>query len=170
MTADAAEGPVSGQSRQYTTAAARELPTIRERRPSGLRRFWGSASSGGSQRAPSVASVASSAAESAPEQPWPRARKVASPGSSASSDLDSAQALTYRRPKVRARARVFPMSCLRVIVLPGARKIPSPSSSASRMQVCAKVLRSVEFFASSRSCVLKCVQCAFTSVISMPKR
>ena len=49
-----------------------------------------------------MASVASSAGESAAEQAWPRARRVTSPGSSASSDLDSAHALANRRPKVSA--------------------------------------------------------------------
>ncbi|CAL5228153.1 g11233 [Coccomyxa viridis] len=129
---DVAEGPASGQSRSYTTSATRELPTIRERRPSGLRRFWGSASSGGSQRAPSVASVASSAAESAPEQLWPRSRKVASPSSSASSDLDSAQALSHRRPKgTRARRNILHVEVPEEDALQGRKGRPSGKVGAA---------------------------------------
>ena len=51
----APSGTALGQARQLATQAA--LPAIRERRPSGLRRFWGSSAS---SRAPSVASQASS--------------------------------------------------------------------------------------------------------------
>ena len=149
-----AEGPASGQSRSYTTSATRELPTIRERRPSGLRRFWGSASSGGSQRAPSVASVASSAAESAPEQLWPRSRKVASPSSSASSDLDSAQALSHRRPKVSAYAEFSLMTCLQKDPVPQQQCMQHASMwrSAQVWKVAGAIL--------FRSWLPKCVQCA----------
>ena len=91
----APSGAALGQARQVATQAA--LPAIRERRPSGLRRFWGSSSA--SSRAPSVASQASSEQDlagvehmgsSAPHQAL-RQGMARSPGSSASSDLDSAQ-------------------------------------------------------------------------------
>ena len=90
----APSGTALGQARQLATQAA--LPAIRERRPSGLRRFWGSSAS---SRAPSVASQASSEQDlagvehmgsSAPHQAL-RQGMARSPGSSASSDLDSAQ-------------------------------------------------------------------------------
>ena len=93
--AGASSGAALGQARQLASQAA--LPSIRERRPSGLRRFWGSSSA--SSRAPSVASQASSEQDLAEDvgmgrrtshEALPR-RMAGSPGSSASSDLDSAQ-------------------------------------------------------------------------------
>ncbi|CAK0785690.1 hypothetical protein CVIRNUC_008901 [Coccomyxa viridis] len=91
----APSGTALGQARQLATQAA--LPAIRERRPSGLRRFWGPSSA--SSRAPSVASQASSEQdltedvqmESSTCHQALRQRTERSPGSSASSDLDSAQ-------------------------------------------------------------------------------
>ena len=93
--AGAPSGAVLGQARQLATQAA--LPAIRERRPSGLRRFWGS--SFASSRAPSIASQASSEQDLAGDEQMEsstshqalRQRLARSPGSSASSDLDSAQ-------------------------------------------------------------------------------
>ena len=93
--AGAPNGATLGQARQLATQAA--LPAIRERRPLGLRRFWGSSSA--SSRAPSVASQASSEQdltedvqmESSTSHQALRQRMARSPGSSASSDLDSAQ-------------------------------------------------------------------------------
>ena len=105
--AGAPSGAALGQARQLATQAA--LPSIREQRPSGLRRFWGSAAS---SRAPSVASQASSEqdlgedvhmAYNAPHDAL-RQRLARSPGSSASSDLDSAQGRPTGMSKVRHAA------------------------------------------------------------------
>ena len=112
----APSGTAFGQARQLATQAA--LPAIRERRPSGLRRFWGPSSA--SSRAPSVASQASSEQdltedvqmESSTCHQALRQRTERSPGSSASSDLDSAQGRPAGLSKVcRAAACVAPSQC-----------------------------------------------------------
>ena len=111
--AGAPSGAALGQGRRLTTQAA--LLSIRERRPSGLRRFWGSSAS---SRAPSVASRASSEQDpaedvqmacNAPNEAL-RPRLPRSPGSSASSDLDSAQGRPTGMSKVSCAAARMPLT------------------------------------------------------------
>lgn len=112
--AGASSTAANSQFRRFSTG--RGLPAIRERHPSGLRRFWRTASGSSTpRRAPSVSSVASSEAEAAQGQAWrfggrkhaASSKKLPSVSSVASSEQDPAQdqGWPYGARKEAARTR-----------------------------------------------------------------